>query len=199
MLICAMRDDFLDMMDILSKGDISKESYDDIIALCLICSRGSSKMRMGVRDVYARIHKSANGGITRAQIGHLLESFKTNLMSISAQMDSLQIEQKKCEVEKSLAFFFSRCKQKHPPRESPLNSVEICSLCENEHPTQICPSLPELKEMKVVIQAPDEEFNSTYFIASKIPSRYCPQGMNVDPYPSLNNWNSNVYNHRQIP
>lgn len=72
MLIHAMRDDFLDMLNILSKGDISKESYDDIIALCLICSRGSPKTIMGERDVSTRIQKLANGGATREEIGHLL-------------------------------------------------------------------------------------------------------------------------------
>jgi hypothetical protein len=37
-LLKGVRDDCLDMMNILGKGDISKESYDDIVNLCKICS-----------------------------------------------------------------------------------------------------------------------------------------------------------------
>ena len=46
-LLKGVRDDCLDMLNILGKGDISKESYDEIINLCKICSRGASRNRSG--------------------------------------------------------------------------------------------------------------------------------------------------------
>jgi hypothetical protein len=40
-LLKGVRDDSLDMLNMLGKGDISKESYDEIVNLCKICSRGA--------------------------------------------------------------------------------------------------------------------------------------------------------------
>ena len=42
-LLCGIRDDFLDMLNLLGKGDISKESFENIIELCKRYSRGSSR------------------------------------------------------------------------------------------------------------------------------------------------------------
>jgi hypothetical protein len=45
-----VRDDCLDMLNILRKEDISKEPYEDIVYLCKICSRGSTKNKSATRD-----------------------------------------------------------------------------------------------------------------------------------------------------
>ena len=42
-LIHGIRDDFLDMLNLLGKGDISKESFEKIMELCKRYSRGSSR------------------------------------------------------------------------------------------------------------------------------------------------------------
>ena len=39
-LLCGIRDDSIDMLNLLGKGDISKESFEKIIELCKIYSRG---------------------------------------------------------------------------------------------------------------------------------------------------------------
>ena len=41
-LLHGIRDDFLDMLNLLGKGDISKESFEKIVELCKRYSRGSS-------------------------------------------------------------------------------------------------------------------------------------------------------------
>jgi hypothetical protein len=84
------------MLNILGKGDISKESYDEIVNLCKRCSRGASRNRSNSRDTtFSRIQKSASGGATRAEIGNLLEGFKTKmLISFASQIDTLQIQKK---------------------------------------------------------------------------------------------------------
>ena len=81
MRIRAMRDDFLDMLNLLSKGVISKEYYDDIIALYLRCSRGYSKTKMGSRNVSTRKQKLANGWATTEKNGNLLQNLKIDMMS----------------------------------------------------------------------------------------------------------------------
>ena len=42
-LLCGSKDDCLDMLNLLGKGDISKESFEKIIELCKRYSRGSSR------------------------------------------------------------------------------------------------------------------------------------------------------------
>jgi len=76
-----VRDDCLDMLNMLGKGDISKESYDEIVNLCKRCSRGATNKSKRRDNTYSRAQKSASGGVTRAEIGNLLEEFKTEILS----------------------------------------------------------------------------------------------------------------------
>jgi hypothetical protein len=91
MLLKGVREDRLDMLNILGKGDISKESYEDIVDLCKICSRGSTQNKPFTKDTtFSRVHKLVNGGATREEIGNLLERFKIEMInSFSSQMDTL--------------------------------------------------------------------------------------------------------------
>ena len=81
-LLRGIRDDFLDMLNLLGKGDISKESFENIVELCKRYSMESSRNNRQdkrdklERDVFNRTQKSSNGGATRAEIGNLLENFK---------------------------------------------------------------------------------------------------------------------------
>jgi hypothetical protein len=43
-LLKGVRDECLDMINMLGKGDISKESYDEIVNLCKRCSRGAARI-----------------------------------------------------------------------------------------------------------------------------------------------------------
>jgi hypothetical protein len=115
-LLKGVRDDSLDMLNMLGKGDISKESYDEIVNLCKRCSRGASRNRSNSRDTtFSRVQKSASGGETRAEIGNLLEGFKIQMLRyFSSQIDTLQIQKKQAEEEASLSIFCSQCRDKHP-------------------------------------------------------------------------------------
>ena len=77
-LLCGIRDNFLDMLNLLGKGDISKESFENIMELYKRYSRGSSRNNRWdkrdklERDVFDRMQKSSNGGATRVKIGYVL-------------------------------------------------------------------------------------------------------------------------------
>ena len=45
-LLRGIRDDCLDMLNLLGKGDISKDSFEKIVELCKRYSRGSSRNNM---------------------------------------------------------------------------------------------------------------------------------------------------------
>jgi hypothetical protein len=115
-LLKGVRDDCLDMLNMLGKGDISKESYDEIVNLCKRCSRGAARNRSNNRDtIFSRVQKSASGGATRAKIGNLLEDFKTEMLSsFASQIDTLQIKKKQAEAEATLSIFCSKCRENHP-------------------------------------------------------------------------------------
>ena len=91
--IRAMRDDCFDMMNLLGKGDTSQESFDEIKKVYLRCWRGSSRGRIMVWDGSIRIHKFANGAVTKAKIGNLFENIKIGLLStLSAQIMTTQVK-----------------------------------------------------------------------------------------------------------
>ena len=130
-LLKGVRDDCLDMLNMLGKGDISKDSFDEIINLCMRCSRGAASRSKGRDNVYSRVQKSASGGATRDEIGNLLEEFKTKMLSsFASQIDALQVKKKQAEAEAALSIFCSKCREKHPLRECPLDKVPICTICE---------------------------------------------------------------------
>ena len=142
-MLCKIRDDFLNMLNLLGKGDISKESFEKIVELCKRYSRGSSRNNRWdkrdklERDVFNRMQNSSNGGATHVEIGNLLENFKTKMMSsISLKIDVLRAKQKQAVEDLTLGVFYPKCRKNHPLKECPLNKVEVCQLCELNHDTK---------------------------------------------------------------
>jgi hypothetical protein len=55
---------------------------------------------------FSRVQKSASGGETRAEIGNLLEEFKTEMLtSFASQIDTLQIKKKQAKEEAACPSF----------------------------------------------------------------------------------------------
>jgi hypothetical protein len=76
----------------------------------------------------------------------MLEDSKTDIISsLSSQLDTLQVKKKKEETEQALAIFFPKCRTKHPWKEFPLDQIEVCRICSEDHATCNFPSLPRLK------------------------------------------------------
>lgn len=84
-----IRDEYLDIPNIMGKGYISYIPFDEIAELCQKYSRGRSKI--GKRDVTSKDSKFAAGGVTRAEIWSLIENFKIDLLStLGTQVDVLK-------------------------------------------------------------------------------------------------------------
>ena len=49
--------------------------------------------------------------------------------------------------QESLCIFYPKCRDKHPPKECPLNLKENnkCAICAEDHITEKCPSILGLK------------------------------------------------------
>jgi hypothetical protein len=162
-----IKDDCMDALNLMGAGDISQMTSNDICELCKRYSRGITKSGKNPRDLVSRITNPSGGGVTRTEIGNMLDNFKTNILSsFSSQLDTFQAKKKKEEVDLTLVVFCPRCRKKHPLRECPLDNIEICGICEQNHDTKNCPSLPELK---VVYQGATGETKKICFMAQKRP------------------------------
>jgi hypothetical protein len=71
-LIKGMKDEWIEMLNLMGKVDIYQETYDDIVLLCIRCSRGSSRTRSGMRTPFTRNSNITSGGVTRDEVGNLL-------------------------------------------------------------------------------------------------------------------------------
>ena len=168
----------IDILNLMASGDVSHKSFEDIVEMCRKYSRSKAKVGKGVRVV-----KSSSGGITRLELGNLLENFKTDILgTISAQMDTLNIK-KKFEDE-ALAIFCSRCKKKHPIKNCPLNSISVCGVCVKDHTTEDCLSLPGLQSIYKGANEPAAQQGQ------RKPWQQRAPGMLPDPYSQMNNYSS---------
>jgi len=96
LLLKAIRDEWIDILNMMGKGDISQLPLHDISELCVHLLREKSKTGKGPRDPsLIRANKSSTGSVSRAEIGNMLDEFKTNILgSLSEQLDSLKIQNK---------------------------------------------------------------------------------------------------------
>ena len=82
----------------------------------------------------------------REEIRSLLEKFKTDLLStLGAQEDVLKDNKKNEEQDQTLAIFCPKCTKKHPLRECPLDSIQVCGICMGNHSTENCLKLKKLQ------------------------------------------------------
>lgn len=79
-MIKGMKDQWVETMNIMGKGDIYQEDHDNTIDLCIRCSRGSKRLKPSGRDAITRDNKASGGSITRVKIRNLLEDFKTDIL-----------------------------------------------------------------------------------------------------------------------
>lgn len=74
----------------MGQGDISKEEYDDIVKLCIICFRGGTRTKPGTCNPLSRSNRIAWGGVTWAETCKLLKEFKTDILStVTTELDVL--------------------------------------------------------------------------------------------------------------
>jgi hypothetical protein len=63
-LIKGMKYEWVETLNLMGKGDIYQETYDDIFLLCIRCSRGSSRTRSGIHTPLTRNNNITSGGVT---------------------------------------------------------------------------------------------------------------------------------------
>eukprot|EP00253_Pinus_taeda_P033163 PITA_33163 len=77
---------------------------------------------------------SCSNSSIKGEIGNMMQDFKSEMLqTLSLNMDTMHIKRKQEEAERALAIFCPRCTRRHPRNKCPLNSIEICSVCEENH------------------------------------------------------------------
>ena len=98
-LIKGIKEQWVETLNIMGKGDLYQENFDDIIDLCIRCSRGSTRLKPAERDMIARDSKIFGESITRTEIRNRLEDFKTNILgTLTTQLDIMQAKQKQAKA-----------------------------------------------------------------------------------------------------
>ena len=139
-------DENLDALNLMGARDISHFPFPKIVELGKKYSRGKAKRCQGQRDIVTKETKSISNGVTKSELGHLLEDFKTNLMnSLGSQIDTLKSKKKQDEQDQVLSMFCAKCRKKHALKDYPLDNIQICGLSTDNHATDDCPKLKELQ------------------------------------------------------
>ena len=87
------------------------------------------------------------------------------MSTLSSQIDTLQVKKNKEEQESILSIFCSKCRNKHPLRDCPFDSIQLCGFSLETHSVAHCPTLQAMKTS----QKGEAEAESLCFIAPRIP------------------------------
>ena len=137
-------DEYIDTLNLMGVGYISHLDFEEISKLCRKYSHSIARYGRGIRDT--RVNKSTSGGVTRVEMGNLLENFKTDILgTLSSRLDNIKVKKKQEEENPVLSIFCSKCRKRHPLKECPLNTIRICGICMESHSTEDYPSLPRLQ------------------------------------------------------
>ena len=83
----------------MASDDISHKHFTQIGDICRNYSRSRGKVRRNIREPYNRNLKGntpSSGGVTRMELGNLLENFKTDILgAMGSQIDVLQAKNMK--------------------------------------------------------------------------------------------------------
>jgi len=119
----------MDTLHLLAGGHIYHLPYDDIKTIFRNHSRVTRKKGRGSQPM---ISPSSSNSSIKGEIGNMLEYFKSEMLqTLSLHMETMHIKRNQEEAGRPLAIFYLRCR--HPRNEFPLNSIEIHSICEENH------------------------------------------------------------------
>jgi len=94
-LIKGMKEQWIETLSIMGKGDIYQENFADIINLYINSLRDNTRIKPTEHDMITRDSKVVSGGITHIGINNILEYFKTDILgTLSTHFDIMQAKKK---------------------------------------------------------------------------------------------------------
>jgi len=90
-----IRDGCIEVLNLLSLGDVHQNPFAEIADYYRRYSRGQAKIGKAPRDSFSGNTRQSSGTVTRIELGNLLENFKTYILrTISNQLDTLKLKTK---------------------------------------------------------------------------------------------------------
>jgi len=113
LILKGIKDEILEILNLIGKFDIFHLSYDDVCDLCIRYSRGISKADKNSREFSSFLSKSTTRTRDiRDEISDLFENFKVDFInSLNSQLHVLQVKKSQPEFEEVI---FPQCQKKHP-------------------------------------------------------------------------------------
>lgn len=170
-----IREEYLDDLNLMGKGDISTLPFEENFDLCEKYSR--SKAKYGKRALSSKATKSTSTSVTRAEIGNLLVEFKIDLLStLGTQIETLKEKKRQEEEDQIMAVFCPKCQKKHALKDYPLENIQVCAFCTENHDIFHCFKVKILQNCNVEANI---DMENVYFMAAKRPwqPRPPPPGM----------------------
>jgi hypothetical protein len=91
-----LKDEWVEMLNFMGKGDIYQETYDGIVQLCIRCFHNNTRTRPRIRGPNTKSRNITSGSVTREEIGNLLENFKIDILgTLTIQFDVMQDKKRK--------------------------------------------------------------------------------------------------------
>ena len=82
LLLRTVRDEWIDLLNLMSRGDAYQLSFEEICETCKHISRGK-----------ARVGKSASRSVIQAKLGNLFEYFETKILrNLTKQIEMLRMQ-----------------------------------------------------------------------------------------------------------
>ena len=93
--------DLLERLNFMVAGNISHKNFAQIGEMCKKYSRSRGKVAKNFREPFSRNVRGnvpSLGGVTRVELGNMLENFKTDILGeMGSQLDSLQAKKRQDE------------------------------------------------------------------------------------------------------
>jgi hypothetical protein len=101
-----IRDGYIEVLNLMSSGDVYQNPFKDIVEYCKRYSSSQAKTGKSIRDPMSKTTKLTLGGVTRIELGNLLEKFKIDILNtIITQLDTMKVKRKQQEENATLAIF----------------------------------------------------------------------------------------------
>ena len=124
-------EDLLESLNLMEVGDISHKTFAQIDEMCKNYSRSRGKVAKKNWDPFSinvRGNVPISRGVTRVELGNLLENFKTDILGeMGSQLDVLQAKKRQDKEWAAMSILCPRCRTKHTQRECPLNKNILMS------------------------------------------------------------------------
>jgi len=130
-LLKAIKDEWINLLNLTGKGDIPQLPFADICDLCVYISRGKSRVGQSPRDpLLSRIHKSAAVAVNGAELGNLLDTFKKDILgSLSEHIYTLKIQNKQKSEKCYIIYFLSQMSKEACLKRVSLRFKSYRNLC----------------------------------------------------------------------